>query len=1601
MLRQSKKKMRKVICLLLSVIIIMGIFPCVGAAKSFVCERSIQTPPDWANEAQEGKTGDFDGFYTKCVTVYSIPICATDDVPDEALFKAYDVIELLLRKIAKDFPEIIESMTKQHVSVIIVGENETNSMHPSWKNWENKDERRGGGGVVTTVLVEDLIVPENDTWRQNFAGLVHEATHTLLTYGIGDAQQLGAREDIYEKILSCYENAVENDMYPAPNEYDASNYHEYFAGQVGRFFNGSPTELPVENAEMITDREQLKEYDPKIYEICEMLFGKYSLPEPWGDGINEICEDENMLKNEHLQMKIGQYGQIESLKITDDENEDFCDTEYVLNAKNAPAQAKGEEHNYMGELIFTIVKDGEAIEYKTSEKNRNIVTENDKITVEYDEDDFSITEIYKINGESILWETVFENKTEGDLTIADWGMPLAFNQYWTPAYNGEELYDTRCVYHSFVGKNSSYIYATRPSGQGKMLLLTPVVQTGAGFEYKDHWRVNNGHYASAWAQDQSGYHSGLDVFYIHSGDIQKTGSGYMDSTELVLKSGEKKSYAFEFTAVDDEEDLKSTLYKKNVIDAVAVPSMTFATDMPAKFYLHANDNVKIEDVYAKCVHETKMFSTQENMVNNNHECTGQADIKFDKTVTYKGEKYNLYTIKLNCLGVNHVYVKYSVNGEKMETMLQFYAMEPLGDAIEKRSEFLVKHQTDTPGETGDKTFDDWMMDDKKNRAETVNGYWDMSYWGYGDDWAYTHGEYLAQKNIYMPVKEEVEAVDEYLDTAIWNTLMREHQEDYLIHDFLSTEPNLSPTYRGYAYVHIYNTYYSMYRIAMMYPDLIDYKEDRITYLLRAYNILKALYSESVAYNWATGLMGEITTPDIIESLRFENLTDEANEVERIMGIKYDNFKNTKYPYGSEYSYDNTGEEAVYTLAKMNSNKTMMYKIDLKTRACRGLQPVWYHYANPVTICGENWWNFQYTAALAGYCMDDYLRNQDTELTQEERAIAERVNYGGKLANFTCINSGQIDSDEENIGTVSWTYQSELGHSGGQGTGGGKLHNGWRQMAGEADLGLFGALEIISSDVATDPVFGLFGYGCEVSETKKYYSVVPHDGLFMRLNFINERLSIEMLGATYKKAVVAKDKSYIELDVQDDNMFTTIKVDGLEKGKMYALYSNGKIKATSLGEDGYFAYEGDCDGKVVIKKAPHARYIEPFVPEKGEVVTKERGKLGGNVEIAFGENDENLTLVGKVKVEDGYVKNESVSDYVRLSNAFTNGVENFYAKINVKLDEMQKENVRVFEFSDNENRNVSVVFGQGNELGININGKFVSSYVSLPEKFEGSITLCQKGNTLTLFVNDENILSLENNVKLKDLNEVQRNYIGRGSDETVGALKGSFGEFVFGLDELNIKSDNKNKAVAIECEEVVCDNLSPLPEFVTLLYSDGFRRRVKAVWQKESDEFVFGVADNFEIKAEKRIVDTTNNKALFATAKADYCAAWESVDALNDGVYTLETSNPSSEQMLRFGTWTRDSREEGIEYSWDEKQEINAIGLVFFDDGGGTRAAKSYSVCYLDENGKWQNVKKVSGGQCELRKMNITSFEKVETFAIRIVLDKGDAAGVGLLEAECY
>jgi hypothetical protein len=843
------------------------------------------------------------------------------------------------------------------------------------------------------------------------------------------------------------------------------------------------------------------------------------------------------LTNGVFDVEIGKNGEVSSLQLVGD----TFPTNYVLNATNAPGQDTA-DHEWVGELMFSYRFGSGAFQTALTQASadvRQVESTASSVTVSYENSgnangikNFRVVETYALADQALSWQIALTNTSSQTLELGDVGLPLPFNEYWDQ--DNDVIYETRAVYHSFTGQNDSYITIQRPSGVGPFLLLVPDVTTGAGFEYMDNW-VSSEHPGSAWAAEGGTprWPNGLDVFYIHSNAIKSTNRGYLPNTSLTLEPGASKTYGFEFLKVGSHDDVKNALYAQGLIDVTVVPSLVLASDMSAEFDLRTTQTINaVTPEYAS-----------------------------ESTLTSLGgsNDHHLYRLSLTHLGPNDVAVSF---GNGLQTTLQFYVLEPVDAAIGRHATFMLQKTVAASGSLAN-VFDDWMLDTKAVRGATGGS-------GWGDDWGWTHGEFLAQKNAQTPVAAEVTALDNYLD-AVWRNAI--DHTSFVVQDWWcpagtsAANPQNCFYNRPYAYPHAFNTYFAMYEIASLYPKLVTYKNDADTYLMRAYGILHALYSggppepKPPATIAGTGYMGEQTLPEIERALSAAGHGTEAAFVATTIGNLHTAFNGSAYPYGSEYKYDNTGEEAVYMAAKELADADILAKVNAKTRACRGEEPVWYYYADPVTLNGENWWQFQYTAALAGYCMDDWLRFHSS--TPE---VDERLSYAAKLANLTAINSGQIDADPANLGAVAWTYQAMKGnvyvYSFEPDTS--KLHDGWRQMAGEADLGLFGALRILSTDVAVDPIFGVVGYGGDVSRTGDCYAVTPRDGVFKRLNLISEKLYLELSRDRYRSASLSANDDYVGFTLQNqtgDAHTTTLTVQGLVPGS-YAV-SVGGVSAPAV------------------------------------------------------------------------------------------------------------------------------------------------------------------------------------------------------------------------------------------------------------------------------------------------------------------------------------------------------------------------------------------------------------------------------------------------------
>jgi hypothetical protein len=916
------------------------------------------------------------------------------------------------------------------------------------------------------------------------------------------------------------------------------------------------------------------------------------------------------LRSARFDLRFGDDGSVQSLKITND----LFPTEYLMNPTTAPEQAAEKEpelRQWFGNVMFSyalgtgkVTTDGvdgrpwQRAWTTASADARTVATSPNDVEVTYAGSkardgikDFRLDEQFSFDTDgSLVWRQTVTNTSGRPLTIGDWGVPVPGNELWK---DGDKIYETRVLTRSSITGDGSYLQLGRPSGLGPSVLMLPDPGTDARWEYQDRWRTEEvGDTSWAWNQGaESSNIKGLNVYYVHSAAISRTNRGYLSSTSLALDPGASKTYAVRVTTVDGEDAVAQALYDAGMPDVAVAPGMVVPYDQSARLALRVKGAVT--SVTARTDNALGVRQPSQPVV----------------TTDGSAGEYRRFRIAFSRshLGTNSVFVNYhDQSGKARTSVLQYRVVDRVADLLGRHAAFIVDRQQWTaadglkPTDVRYGTFDDWIMnttegglpsatEGPRGRRNRFDGYW-----GLGDDWGLTHAEFLAAQQLPSPDRRQIEALDTYLEYAIWRNLMGNgpgtRQVSYLVPDFWDEghpgRGNTTPTSRGYAYPHVYNTFLSMYQVAKQNPDLIQYSHPARWYLETAYHILVELYDGPVNFNWDTGLMGEQTTPDLIEALRAEGMNREADDVLNRMTAKFRTFSQNAYPYGSEYAYDNTGEEAVYTTARLAARQTgstkaldMMRKIVTKTRAVRGRNPVWFQYANPVTNTGENWWQFQYTIALAGYTVDDYLTHVapvaagSDALTPAERAELERINYGAKLGGLSLVNSGEISGHPANIGAAAWTYQAEKGNLGTNGLGGGPSVpplNGFRGMTGESDLTLWGILRYLSADVVTDdPIFGTVGYGADVTRNTSATTIVPTDGLSRRLNLVTEGLSVTLTSDRYRRATVPLDRRGLTLDLVNTSgrqHQARVQVSGLAEGSYAVIVDGSRQSGVSAYRD---------------------------------------------------------------------------------------------------------------------------------------------------------------------------------------------------------------------------------------------------------------------------------------------------------------------------------------------------------------------------------------------------------------------------------------------------
>lgn len=225
----------------------------------------ITTPPEVLK---------LDPFYKKYMNVNGIHVVSSWRVPDSCFYAAFVSIKALTDVLPAD---VMKSLTDHNTRIGIMARYEGTTDIPehahlasdTTMNWDLR--ARGLGGSIelpySTSAEENILAYQIDKYHAEDI-LIHEFAHTIHAVGI-----LPANPGFNEELQSALDAALAEGKWQ--NVYAATNVWEYWAEGVQNWFNVN-AEVDADNGDgkhnKINTREELKQYDPRLYNILAGFF---------------------------------------------------------------------------------------------------------------------------------------------------------------------------------------------------------------------------------------------------------------------------------------------------------------------------------------------------------------------------------------------------------------------------------------------------------------------------------------------------------------------------------------------------------------------------------------------------------------------------------------------------------------------------------------------------------------------------------------------------------------------------------------------------------------------------------------------------------------------------------------------------------------------------------------------------------------------------------------------------------------------------------------------------------------------------------------------------------------------------------------------------------------------------------------------------------------------------------------------------------------------------------------------------------------------------------------------------------------------------------
>jgi hypothetical protein len=341
----------------------------------------------------------------------------------------------------------------------------------------------------------------------------------------------------------------------------------------------------------------------------------------------------------------------------------------------------------------------------------------------------------------------------------------------------------------------------------------------------------------------------------------------------------------------------------------------------------------------------------------------------------------------------------------------------------------------------------------------------------------------------------------------------------------------------------------MYQIAKAYPTMVHYA-NADEYLMLAYQTSAAYWTVPMRTDKPRGwsadsvpTMNEAFVPELIAALHREGKKAEAAKLHELWNGKVARFVNERTRpnlFGSEFAFDSTGFESTGAMAHYameraakggstepytteHARKFLEFQLRLNMGDRGWLENTYFQLGSDYR--GGLSYLLSYMSPMGGWSILDYGLH-----FASDPAEYLRLGYASILSSWALVNSGTPESGygfwwpgKENDGAAGGGFMPEpLGDTWIRKT----VPRGAWYYSAEEDVGYCGALRAHATIVTTDPIFGEFAYGAELTRKGDAVEVIPRDGLRARFHVIrdNQRLHMELRSDGYanEQPVVVND-----------------------------------------------------------------------------------------------------------------------------------------------------------------------------------------------------------------------------------------------------------------------------------------------------------------------------------------------------------------------------------------------------------------------------------------------------------------------------------------------